>query len=223
MSEVKSKKNGTKKSKSVSVEAPVVVEPLAPVVEKVVHEAPVVVHEPEASVVNVVTVEPSTEVTTGASEEEPNTDLLFNKLINQVQDFQLVMKTLHLNLKVLQKEVLRERKESKKKELKGKKKSDKKRLPSGFAKPSAISNSLATFFNLPGGSELARTEVTSKINAYIKENNLQNPDNKKQILLDDKLQKLLNLTETDNVTYFNLQTYLKQHFLAPVTEDATVV
>lgn len=219
MSDVKSKKSGTKKSKSVPVEVPVV-EDSAPVVEPPAPVTP----EPE---VQTVTVEPSVEVTTEAptdvSSEEPNTDLLFNKLINQVQDFQLVMKTLHLNLKVLQKEVLRERKESKKKELKGKKKSDKKRLPSGFAKPSAISNSLATFFNLPGGSELARTEVTSKINAYIKENNLQNPDNKKQILLDDKLQKLLNLTQTDNVTYFNLQTYLKQHFLSPVTEDATVV
>lgn len=222
MSDVKSKKNGTKKSKSVSVETPVV-----EASSLLVEHPPLVVSVTPEPEVQTVTLEQSVEVTTEAptdvSSEEPNTDLLFNKLINQVQDFQLVMKTLHLNLKVLQKEVLRERKESKKKELKGKKKSDKKRLPSGFAKPSAISNSLATFFNLPGGSELARTEVTSKINSYIKENNLQNPDNKKQILLDDKLQKLLNLTETDNVTYFNLQTYLKQHFLAPVTEDATVV
>jgi chromatin remodeling complex protein RSC6 len=117
------------------------------------------------------------------------------------------------NFKVLQKESSRELKESKKKEHKHKNKNGKKRKPSGFAKPSPISEDLGNFFDLPVGTEMARTEVTSKVIAYVKTNNLQNPENKKQIILDDKLNKLLNPGKDENnndniVTYFNLQTYL---------------
>jgi len=149
-------------------------------------------------------------------QEESLTEVLFNKLVNQFQDVQLLMKTLHTNLKVLQKEVLKERKELKKKEQKHKKKSSKKKTPSGFAKPSLISNELSSFLNLPDDSQLARTDVTSKVIAYIKEKDLQNPENKKQILLDEPLNKLLQPSEGDIITFFNLQTHLKKHFLPPV-------
>jgi chromatin remodeling complex protein RSC6 len=125
------------------------------------------------------------------------------------------MKTLHSNLKILQKEVLREKKESKKKESKIKKKSDKKKSPSGFAKPTPITNDLSNFLNIPNGEEIARTDVTSKVIAYVKLNNLQNPANKKQIIPDDNLGKILQ-SGNDVVTFFNLQTYLKKHFLPPV-------
>jgi chromatin remodeling complex protein RSC6 len=165
---------------------------------------------------------------TADESDESNTEILFNKLNNQFQDVLSVMKTLHSNLKVLQKEVLRERKESKKKESKIKKKSDKKRSPSGFAMPAPISEELANFIGLPIGSELARTEVTSKVIAYVKEFNLQNPEKKKEIIPDEKLNKLLTPLEGDIITFFNLQTYLKRHF-GPIkktvtsTESVTVV
>ena len=197
-SEVKLKKKVKTTEKSVPVVSlivePVVVPVVVPVVEHVVE--PVV--EPVVDAV--------------VEQEESNTEILFNKLINQFQDIQSVMKTLHSNLKVLQKEVLKERKESKKKESKIKKKNSKKRSPSGFAKPAQVSDDLAHFLNLPSGTELARTEVTSKVIAYIKEHNLQNPSNKKQILLDENLNKLLLPGSEDIVTFFNLQTYLKKHF-----------
>ena len=157
-----------------------------------------------------------------SSAEESNTEVLFNKLINQFQDVQLVLKTLHSNLKILQKEVLREKKESKKKESKIKKKSDKKKSPSGFAKPTPITSDLSTFLGIPNGDEIARTEVTSKVIAYVKINNLQNPANKKQIIPDEKLGKILQ-SGNDVVTFFNLQTYLKKHFLPPVTSIPVVV
>jgi len=161
-----------------------------------------------------------TENVSSADEESPSEEssieILFNKLVNQFQDIQTVMKTLQSNLKVLQKEVLRDRKESKKKTDKkaAKKNSDKKRTPSGFAKPGPISDDLAKFLGLPSGSQLARTEVTTKVIAYVKEFNLQNPANKKQIIPDEKLKVLLE--PGDNViTFFNLQTFLKKHFLQP--------
>ena len=216
MSNVKSNKSKktkvTVESINESVQEHIVQEPVvAPVIELVV---PVSVTEPVVVPVSV------TEPVATVVVEESTTELLFNKLVNQFQDVQLLMKTLHLNLKVLQKEVLKEQKDSKKKS--DKKKSDKKRLPTGFAKPSPISNSLAEFLNLPTGSELARTDVTSKVIAYIKEKNLQNPENKKQILLDEPLNKLLQPSEGDIITFFNLQTHLKKHFLpsvAPVPSE----
>ena len=219
MSNVKSNKSKktkvTVESINESVQEHIVQEPVvAPVIELVV---PVSVTEPVVVPVSV------TEPVATVVVEESTTELLFNKLVNQFQDVQLLMKTLHLNLKVLQKEVLKEQKDSKKKS--DKKKSDKKRLPTGFAKPSPISNSLAEFLNLPTGSELARTDVTSKVIAYVKEHNLQNPENKKQILVDNKLKQLLSVKDEDVVTYFNLQTYLKNHFSSQTSTvtEATVL
>lgn len=186
--------------------------------------------EPVKEVVQESALTTMTELTTteepAASMDENSIEVLFNKLVNQFQDIQLVMKTLQSNLKVLQKEVLKDRKESKKRSDK-KKKSTKPRSPSGFAKPSPISDELAGFLDVPAGTQLARTEVTSKIIAYVKENVLQNEANKKEIVPNDKLRKLLQPSDGDIITFFNLQTYLKKHFL-PVTvtvstESVTVV
>jgi len=69
--------------------------------------------------------------------------------------------------------------------------------------------------DIPIGDEIARTDVTSKVIAYVKLHNLQNPANKKQIVPDEKLGKILQ-SGSDVVTFFNLQTYLKKHFLPPV-------
>jgi chromatin remodeling complex protein RSC6 len=117
-------------------------------------------------------------INTNLSNEESNTEIFFNKLNNQFQDVISIMKTLQSNLKVLQKEVIKEKKELKKIENKYNK-NNSKRKPHGFALPSLISDELADFLNVPKGSELARTEVTSKIISYVKEHNLQNPEKKK--------------------------------------------
>lgn len=87
-----------------------------------------------------------------------------------------------------------------------------KRPPSGFAKPALISNELCSFLGKPTGTEMARTEVTKFLTSYIKEHNLQDPENKRRIRPDKKLAKLLNTTNKDEVTYFNLQKYMKVHF-----------
>ena len=182
--------------------------------------------EPVKEVVQESVLTTMTELTTteepAASLDENSIEVLFNKLVNQFQDIQLVMKTLQSNLKVLQKEVLKDRKESKKRSDK-KKKSTKPRSPSGFAKPSPISDELAGFLDVPAGTQLARTEVTSKIIAYVKENTLQNEANKKEIIPNDKLRKLLQPSDGDVITFFNLQTYLKKHFLAATTTESVTV
>jgi upstream activation factor subunit UAF30 len=137
----------------------------------------------------------------------------------QFHDLVLAMKTIQTNLKVLEKEVAKDRKELKKK---NKKKSDKKKA-SGFAVPTPITNELSNFLGLPNDSQIARTDVTSKVIAYVKEHNLQNPDNKKQIVPNEALSSILQAPEGDVITFFNIQTYLKKHFVsAPAVEPVVV-
>ena len=94
-----------------------------------------------------------------------------------------------------------------------KKKTKTKRKPSGFAQPTKISNSLCTFLEKPNGTQMARTEVTQYLISYIKKHNLQNKQNKRIIQPDDKLTKLLGITSSDELNYFNLQSFMNQHFL----------
>ena len=85
--------------------------------------------------------------------------------------------------------------------------------PSGFVKPTPISNELAEFLGKAIGTEMARTEVSKEINAYIQAHGLQDRDNGRIINPDERLRKLLRLSERDELTYFNLQKYMKHHFI----------
>jgi chromatin remodeling complex protein RSC6 len=167
----------------------------------------------------------ATELVSGDALDESSVEVLFKKLINQFADMQSVMKTFHSNMKVLQKEVLKEQKEVKKIVDKKKKKANgKKKAPSGFAKASSVTDELAIFLGLDAGTLIARTDVTAKVIAYVKSQNLQNPEKKKEIVPDAKLAALLTPEEGDIVTFFNLQRYLKRHFLPTVSaEPSTVV
>lgn len=151
-------------------------------------------------------------------EEEENVekinivDDMFFKLNQQFTNSQFILKTLSINLKILQKEVLRERKEYLKVLSKNKKK--KKKNVSGFAKPTLISDDLAEILKVEKGSKLARTDVTKLLSEYIKKNELQNPDNKKEIILDEKLNKLFGkYIDHDRIEWFGMQKHLKYHFI----------
>jgi chromatin remodeling complex protein RSC6 len=95
-----------------------------------------------------------------------------------------------------------------------------KKAPSGFAKPTKISAELATFLGVSEGEMIARPDVTKGITKYVKEHNLQKEENKRIIDLTkpggEALVELLNIPEGEELTFFNLQKYLKIHF--PVSE-----
>jgi chromatin remodeling complex protein RSC6 len=97
------------------------------------------------------------------------------------------------------------------------------RAPSGFVKPTPISKELAEFLGKSDGSEMARTEVTREINAYIRTNNLQDKENGRRINPDTKLKTLLKLKKGEELTYFNLQRYMSPHFAAKGSTSIPVV
>ena len=90
------------------------------------------------------------------------------------------------------------------------------RSPSGFVKPTRISDELAKFLSKPSGTEMARTDVTRDINKYIREHNLQDKANGRQINPDSKLSTLLKVGKDEVLTYFNLQRYMSPHFAKAV-------
>jgi len=109
--------------------------------------------------------------------------------------------------KVFSRELKSAQKNSKKRRTTGN------RQPSGFVKPTRISDELAKFLGKAVGSEMARTEVSKEINAYIREKGLQDKENGRKIHPDASLSKLLALGSGDELTYFNLQRYMKHHFV----------
>ena len=121
------------------------------------------------------------------------------------------MSALILELRTLQKRSEREMKAVQKAGNKRKQRNAN-RAPSGFVKPTLISDQLATFLSKPKGTLIARTEVTREINAYIRANKLQDTSNGRKINPDAKLKELLTLKPTDELTYFNLQRFMSQHF-----------
>lgn len=128
--------------------------------------------------------------------------------LNQLSSFIASLKT---EYRSLEKKWSREIKTAQKSQAKRKRKSGN-RQPSGFVKPTKISDELAKFLEKPVGTEMARTDVTREINKYIRSHNLQDKDNGRKINPDDKLQSLLKLKNTDELTYFNLQRYMSPHF-----------
>jgi len=143
--------------------------------------------------------------------EFTNIDKQFQYILDALGGLRSYVTQVQCHIRILEKNVKKQERISKKNITKTKGQ----RKPSGFAKPSKISDQLITFMNKNDGDEVARTEVTQYIIKYIKENNLQNKENKKVITPDDKLNTLLECGDNE-VTYFNLQKFMNRHFIKEV-------
>jgi chromatin remodeling complex protein RSC6 len=75
----------------------------------------------------------------------------------------------------------------------------------GLARPVKPSAELAA---ITGPDPLPRSQVVSKMWDYIRKNNLQNPQNKREIVADDKLRKIFG---KDRVTMFEMNKHLSRH------------
>jgi len=139
----------------------------------------------------------------------------FQNIAERFTQLRALTTELMRDVKRLHKRSIRQLKEAERNSRKRRRKrgpNDPKRKPSGFAKPSPISDELCDFLGKTRGTEMARTEVTKFLTQYIKNNNLQDQQNRRRILCDSALANLLSVGPDDEVTYFNLQKYMKPHF-----------
>ena len=144
----------------------------------------------------------------------------FSEFMGKLQSLSSLLSTLKNDFRVLEKKCLREVKVAIK--LNEKRQRNRgTRAPSGFVKPTLVTDALADFLGKPHGIEMARTEVTREINKYIRANNLQDASNGRKINPDPKLAKLLNISKDDELTYFNLQRYMSPHFPKPAAVSAS--
>jgi len=91
---------------------------------------------------------------------------------------------------------------------------------SGFLKPVKISADIAKFTGLNPSELHSRVDVTKFLCGYIKDHNLQNPEDKRQIVADPALSKLLGYDAKKAgvpLTYYRIQSLLKPHFIAEKT------
>jgi len=138
-------------------------------------------------------------------------------VLDQLTTLRNTIATLQTAVRNLQKEHAKEvRTLTKAATKKTKRAADANRAPSGFAKPSQLSDKLCSFLGVSAGTQMPRTEVTRKISAYIKAQNLQKQADKKFFTPDNKMKVILSPLEGDHKTngysFFNLQKYIKHNF-----------
>ena len=141
--------------------------------------------------------------------DDVTTSQMFSSLLGDINWMSSRLSALKTQFKLLEKRTTRELKQAQKH---SNKKRNTNRLPSGFVKPTLISDQMANFLQKPIGTEMARTEVTRALNQYIRSNSLQDAKNGRIILPDAPLRKLLAVPKADELTYFNLQRYMSPHF-----------
>jgi hypothetical protein len=135
---------------------------------------------------------------------------------SKIQQVAALLTSMKSDYKTLEKSVARELKQATKSSGK-KRKTSANKSPSGFVKPTKISDELIKFLGKEADTEMSRVEVSKEITRYINEHKLKDEKCGRQINPDAKLSKLLKINKDEVLTFFNLQRYLKIHFIkAPV-------
>lgn len=198
------------KAEKVAASIPVVAAPSVPAAEKVA-KAPKAPKAAKAVAVASVVVASTDAPVVAEASAAVSVSSEFTDFMSKLQQLSTTISSLKTEFRSLEKKASRELKTAAKASSKRKRKTGN-RSPSGFVKPTLISDELATFLGKTTGTEMARTEVTREINAYIRANSLQDTTNGRRINADTKLSSLLKLTVGEELTYFNLQRYMSPHF-----------
>ena len=214
---VRATKTSTYKVSASSTTAPVAAATAAP---KTAKKAAAKVAEPPVASATV-----TTPATTEVAADVSSLPVKMTEFNAKLQQLISLFSTVKNDFKTLEKAVAREMKIAQKLSSK-KRRNNGNRKPSGFIKPTRISDELAAFLGKTIGTEMARTEVSKEINTYIQSHGLQDKSNGRKINPDAKLTQLLKISKEDELTYFNLQKFMKHHFVkaeVPVVDVAAAV
>ena len=209
------KKTTSKTAETEQVTTPVIVESAASAVEKKARK-------PKAPKAEAAPAVPAPVATDAAVAESSDAEAPLAEqsveFLAKLQQLGTLISSLKTEYRTLEKKWSREIKAAQKQSSKRKRKAGN-RAPSGFVKPTKISDELASFLGKEKGTEMARTDVTREINTYIRAHKLQDKDNGRKIIPDTKLATLLKLKKTDELTYFNLQKYMSPHFAKAIKAE----
>ena len=138
----------------------------------------------------------------------------FTAVVSELDNALTTIRNLKTRLQKLEKLVHRETKALNKKAngKRARKPRDPNAPKSGFAKEGPVSDEMRKFLGLKKDELISRTDVTKRIHEYCKSKNLQDPADKRQIKPDASLRKLLKMSKDDDLTFFNLQKFMKVHF-----------
>ena len=87
------------------------------------------------------------------------------------------------------------------------------RANNAFLKEKPLTPELCAFMGIAAGSKRSQTQVTKFISDYVKSHSCYDPTFKRRILPNAALAKLLRVDDKTEVTYLNLQKFLKVHFV----------
>jgi upstream activation factor subunit UAF30 len=93
----------------------------------------------------------------------------------------------------------------------------------GFNRPQNITHDLAEFLGVDDSEMLSRSEVTRRVNKYIRDNDLKHPDNGRIIVMDDKIKNLLKPPDGIQISFLNMQRYLSPHYVKAEGAESSVV
>lgn len=172
--------------------------------------------------------------TTAAATTDAPVEIVVDPMVRQLNMMAELLDTLGKTSKALTAEMKMITRDVNKMRLasaKGSKKREKKvvdpdtpRKLGALEKPVPITDELADFLGIAKGELYSRQFITKSINSYVKDNDIQNPENRRYILLESeaglKLKALLRDPDQP-LTFFNIQRYLKVHYPKPEGEEAT--
>jgi len=182
------------------------------------------------SVVAPVVVAPVTPVATATVAESKvdeskaiSSEAILTAIDAKIQQVYSVISSLKNDSKALRKDILANKKAFEKLEKKTAKKKraapvegeEVKPRNSGFMRPVKISDELASFLGKTTGTVMGRQDANDEIRQYVALHNLKETEKGKgrNINPDAKLSALLKLPKDEQLTYFNLQKYMKPHFI----------
>jgi chromatin remodeling complex protein RSC6 len=222
--------SSVKANKMAKKTAPVTATPAAPVAAAPVKESkPKAAKVPKATVSKAEVVVPTTSAPTVPSVTAPATvqssEALLATLTEQLKalstEFTTKVREAVKSVQEASKAAKKEQRESKKKRKinpadmtpEQKKAWEARRANNAFLVQRPLTPELCSFMGIAAGSKRSQTEVTKFISDYVKSHNCYDPNFKRRIIPNAALAKLLRVDDKTEVTYLNLQKFLKVHFV----------
>ena len=146
-------------------------------------------------------------------EREKKIEQRLEETIEELKDYKAMTRGLCNDLIERLLDAKREIRQLRKNQKKQRVKKDPKK-PNVFETDILISDELCDFFAIPRGTKMSRNEVTHKLHKFCDDNNLMQPDNRRIIIINDKLRPLLrNYAPDQQITWLNIQSYIKHHYI----------